>query len=141
MSPADLALNGLLSMLLFSAVGVLFGWALRRIAARGSVSAQVGAWLGGAVVVTVLLTMQTRRTQTALGISPEQQSQLPIFWWLLPMWIIAFGAVVLTVRRDIRIGGGRFTIRTTGRILGAFWLGVLTYLLGFAILDIAPLLR
>lgn len=138
MNPTATSINGLASILLFSAVAVLFGWGFRRVATRGNATVQTGAWLGGAAIVAGLMTMRVRQMQTVLGLSPEQQSSLPVFWWIFPMWVVALGAVVLLVRRDIRHRAPRSILRTTGRILGIFWLGTLVYLIAFAILDVIP---
>lgn len=138
MNPTATTMNGLASVLLFSAVAVLFGWSFRRVATRGSATAQAGAWLGGAAIIAGIMTMRVRQMQTVLGLSPEQQSSLPVFWWIFPMWVVALGAVVLLIRRDIRNLAPQSIVRTTGRILGIFWLGTLVYLIAFAILDVTP---
>lgn len=141
MSPAVLAQNGLLSALLFSVVGVLLGWALWRVAQRGSTAALVGAWLAAAVLTSALMTMQIRRTQNALGFTEAQQALFPVFWWFLPMWVAGLGAVALVVRRRVRKGEGQFSAGAAAGSLGAFWLGVLAYLLLFAVLDITSIIR
>jgi hypothetical protein len=120
---------------------VLFGWVLWRVAQRTMGAPLIGVWLGAAVIVTALMTLQIRRTQTALGLSPAQQAWFPVFWWFLPMWVAAFGAIVLTVRRRVRAGSGRFSAGVAARSLGAFWLGIVAYFIVFAALDIAAIVR
>jgi hypothetical protein len=141
MSPTAFAQNSLSSALAFSVVGVLFSWVLWRVVQRHARGLVIGVWLGAAVGVTALMTLQIHRTQTALGVSAALTARCPVFWWFLPMWVVALEAVALTVRRRVRVGDSRFSAGVAGRSLGAFWLGVLAYFVVFVALDIAAIIR
>lgn len=141
MTPADYAPNFLISALVLSVVGVLVGWMFWRVAQRYGRTAVLGAWVGTSLLVTTLLVLQIHQRQAALEFSADQQARFPLFWWFLPMWLVALGAVALTVRRRLRAGGGPFSMRVAARSLGAMWLGLLAYFVAFAALDAAGVVR
>ena len=141
MTPVSLAQNGLMFALIFSAVGVLFAWAIWHVGRRSGAGLVIGVWLLAAVVVSSLMLIRIRLAQAALGLSAAQQARIPVFWWFLPMWVVAFGAVVFAVRPRVPTTDSRFSASMAARSLGAFWLGLVVYFMLFAALDIAGIIR
>lgn len=133
--------NAVISFLVMAAVGVLFGWAIWRAGQWRGGWAMLAAWALAAVIATALMTFQIHRTQAALGVTAEQQQRIPIFGMFFPLWAAALGAVSLVLRRAMRRGADRFTPALAARIFGAWLLGALAFLVVFAALDFASLLK
>jgi len=136
-----LAQNVLLALLTFAAVGLLFAWAAWHAARRWGGAGLAAAWAGGAILAAVLMTARVHQQQAALGFTPAQQQRFPVFTTFLPMWAAGFGGVALMLRGRRRRGTDGFSLGVAGRSLAAFVGGVVAFLLVYAALDVAALLR
>ena len=136
-SPIALALT----ILLFLAVGLAFGWIAWRVAKLMGRVWVVPLWLAVSLIATGLLTLRIRSQQTSLGLSAQQQMSVPVFAWFLPMWALALGLPALVVSRNARRSdASSFDARLARRVLGAYLGGIALFFLLFAVFDLRGVL-
>ena len=133
--------NVVISFVLMALAGVLFGWAIWRAGRWRGGWAMLAGWAIAVFIATALTVFQIHRTQSALGVTPEQQQRVPAFEMFFPLWATALGVVSLVLRRAMRRGADRFTPALAARSFGAWLLGALAFLVVFAVLDFASLIQ
>lgn len=143
MTSGSLAINLLLALAAFGAVGLLFAWAAWRAARRFGTRGLVAAWALATLAVTALMAARIHQQHAALGFTPVQQNDALVFASFLPLWAAGHGGVALVVQRQVRVDGlaAPFTRRTAARSLGAFATGVLLFFLVYIVRGVAALLR
>ena len=121
---------------MFVAVGLLYSWGAWLAARRWGVRWLLVAWAFATPLAAVLMVLRIHQRESALGFSPAQQAQLPVFWPFLLMWALGFGLATLGLRARLRAGDPSFLPHALRRSVVGYVGGLLLWALAYALLDI-----
>ena len=106
-----------------------------RIAQRHTPAAVVPLWALASALVTGAFVWRLALVQRGLTVPPFAAAPFPVFWHFLALYALGFGAVSLVVTRRHRRGRTGVDVSLGLRSIGAFFGGVVVWMLAQAAWD------